>query len=161
MTPTLRAATLDDLDPLANFAEAMARETENKVLDVPTVRSGIRAVLNDPDKGFYLVAEHDGRVVGALMITTEWSDWRNGLFWWIQSVYVRPAARRQGVYSTLHQHVRQMARVEEDVCGLRLYVDAENRTAQHTYEHLEMEPTRYRMYEVVFGENDAAGEGGP
>jgi len=148
MTTTIRDATPDDAETLARFAEAMARETEDKTLEAATVRAGIRAVLQDAAKGFHLVAEHEDEVVGALMVTTEWSDWRNGTFWWIQSVYVRPEARRQGVYTALHTYVRQRAANREAVCGLRLYVEASNTDAQATYERLGMTPTTYRLYET-------------
>ena len=148
MTTTIRDATRDDAETLARFAEAMARETEDKTLDAVIVRAGIRAVLRDATKGFYLVAEHRDEVVGALMVTTEWSDWRNGTFWWIQSVYVRPEARRQGVYTALYTYVRQRAANREGVCGLRLYVEAGNTDAQATYERLGMTPTTYRLYET-------------
>jgi ribosomal protein S18 acetylase RimI-like enzyme len=154
MTPAIRPATLDDLETLARFAEAMARETEEKTLDPAAVRAGIRAVLTDAEKGFYRVAEyageaeHAGEMVGALMVTTEWSDWRNGVFWWIQSVYVRPEARRRGVYKALHAHVQSEAKQHRDVCGLRLYVEANNAAAQRTYEAMGMQRTAYRMFET-------------
>ena len=146
MMPLIRPATTDDAETLARFAEAMALETEDKRLAPDTVRAGINAVLADAAKGFYIVAEHEAEVVGVLMVTTEWSDWRNGTFWWIQSVYVRPEARRQGVYTAMHEHVRQDAEGREDVCGLRLYVEAENTRAQRTYERMGMTPTTYRLY---------------
>ena len=95
---TIRRATVDDAETLARFNEAMAAETEDKTLDPDTVRAGVRAVFDKPEQAFYLVAERDGSIIGSLMITTEWSDWRNANFWWIQSVYVRPAARRAGIY---------------------------------------------------------------
>ena len=147
MTATIRDATCDDAETLAHFAEAMARETEDKALDPATVRAGIRAVLRDTAKGFYLVVEQEAEVVGALMVTTEWSDWRNGTFWWIQSVYVRPEARRQGIYTALHTHVQQRAATRDDVCGLRLYVETDNAGARETYEQLGMTSTTYRLYE--------------
>jgi len=146
---TIRRATVDDTEPLARFTEAMAEETEDKALDPDTVRAGVRAVFDRPEQTFYLVAERDGDVVGSLMITTEWSDWRNADFWWIQSVYVRPEARRTGVYTALHRDVRRRARDADDVCGLRLYVERDNAAAQAAYEELGMGEPPYRMYEEM------------
>lgn len=149
---TIRIATEDDLETLATFNEAMARETEDKTLDPATVRAGVHALLNDPSRGFYLVAEHESDVVGALMVTTEWSDWRNATFWWLQSVYVKPSARQQGVYSALYDHVKQQARTEGGVCGLRLYVERSNVAARQAYLALGMTETSYCMYEEMLTE---------
>lgn len=146
---SIRRATLNDLDTLVRFNAAMADETEDKPLNTDTLRRGVQAALRDDDKGRYWVAERDGRVEAALMCTTEWSDWRCGMFWWIQSVYVRPEARRQGAYTALYQHVYAAAEESSRVCGLRLYVEATNQIAQQTYENLGMHPTTYRMYEVA------------
>lgn len=146
---TIRTATRDDADTIADFNAAMARETEGKPLDPATVRAGVAGLLDDPARGFYLVAERDGRVVGSLMITTEWSDWRNGTFWWVQSVYVRPDARRQGIYSALYTDVKRRARATETVCGIRLYVERSNTTARDAYEALGMTATSYRLYEEM------------
>ena len=128
----------------------MAQETEGLSLDADVVRPGVAAVLADDALGFYLVAEVDGQAAGQLMVTYEWSDWRNGLFWWIQSVYVRLEFRRRGVYSALHRHVAQAAREAGGVCGIRLYVEQDNTIAQQVYKSLEMHRTRYQMYEVEF-----------
>ena len=128
----------------------MAHETEGMDLDAAVVGPGVDAALSDSSLGFYLVADIDGRPAGQLMVTYEWSDWRNGLFWWIQSVYVRSEFRRQGVYSALHRRVAEMAEAQGGVCGLRLYVEYENTTAQQVYESLDMHRTRYHMYEVEF-----------
>jgi len=146
---TIRRATVDDAETLARFNEAMAAETEDKTLDPDTVRAGVRAVFDKPEQAFYLVAERDDRIVGSLMITTEWSDWRNGDFWWIQSVYVCPEARRTGVYTALHRDVRRRARDADDVCGLRLYVERDNAAARAAYEELGMAEPPYRMYEEM------------
>ena len=146
---TIRRATLDDVDTLVRFNAAMAEETEDKPLNTDTLRRGVRAALRDDSKGRYWVAEQDGAVEAALMCTTEWSDWRCGMFWWIQSVYVRPKARRQGAFTALYQHVHASAEKNPDVCGLRLYVETSNQIAQQTYEDLGMHPTTYRMYEVA------------
>jgi GNAT superfamily N-acetyltransferase len=145
----IRRATIDDAEILARFNEAMAEETEDKTLDPDTVRAGVRAVFDKPEQVFYLVAERDSTIVGSLMITTEWSDWRNADFWWIQSVYVRPEARRTGVYTALHRDVRRRARNTEDVCGLRLYVERANAAAQAAYDELGMDEPPYRMYEEM------------
>lgn len=146
---TIRTATADDADLLAQFNENMAQETEDKTLDPETVRAGVETMLNDRSQGFYLVAVRASTIVGSLMITTEWSDWRNGTFWWIQSVYVRPEARRTGVYTALHRAVRQRAHQTSGVCGLRLYVEQDNEPARETYESLGMTKTPYRMYEEM------------
>ncbi|MFP4227818.1 MAG: N-acetyltransferase family protein [Salinivenus sp.] len=146
-TVTVRPATVNDRDTLTRFNVAMAEETEDKPLDPDTVRAGVDGIFESPSRGFYLIAERDDRVVGSLMITPEWSDWRNGAFWWIQSVYVRPDARRTGVYTALHRDVRQRAAAKEEVCGLRLYVERGNEPARATYERLGMTQTSYRLYE--------------
>jgi len=144
---TIRAAQASDAETIAQFNEQIAQETEGKTLDPETIRTGVRALLDDPDRGFYLLAERGGRVVGSLMVTTEWSDWRNGTFWWVQSVYVHPTARRQGVYSSLYAEAKGRADDADHVCGLRLYVDKDNSVARETYEALGMTQTSYRMYE--------------
>ena len=146
---TIRTATSDDVELLAQFNAAMAEETEDKTLALATVRAGVRAVFEDPARGFYLVAVREEEVVGSLMVTTEWSDWRNGRFWWIQSVYVRPTARRTGVYTALHHAVRERAEARDKVCGLRLYVERGNEAARETYEALGMTEMSYRMYETM------------
>ncbi|MEM7244886.1 MAG: GNAT family N-acetyltransferase [Acidobacteriota bacterium] len=143
----LRAAREDDDQTLAAFNAALAQETEDKTLPAERLLAGVRALLADPSRGFYVVAERDGEAVGQIMVTTEWSDWRNGFFWWIQSVYVAPEARRQGVYSALHREVERRAR-DESACGIRLYVERENTGAQATYRRLGMSPTVYELYEV-------------
>lgn len=146
---TIRAATEGDTDILTQFNHSMAEETEEKTLDPDTVRKGVQSVLDDPSRGFYLLAVREEAIVGSLMVTPEWSDWRNGTFWWIQSVYVRPYARRSGVYRALHRAVRIRARAADDVCGLRLYVERGNEAARETYEALGMTETSYRMYEEM------------
>jgi len=145
--PAIRRATMDDAETIARFNRQMAGETEDKPLDPETVRNGVRAVFENADRGFYLVAERGETIAGALLITYEWSDWRNGRFWWVQSVYVRPEARRTGVYRALHRAVRRRAREADEVCGLRLYVERGNAAARETYEALGMTEASYRMYE--------------
>ena len=147
---TIRRAIGSDLETIVGFNAAMARETEGKTLDLGRLRPGVAAVLADGRLGFYLLAEIAGQVAGQLMITTEWSDWRNAYFWWIQSVYVDPGLRRRGVYRALDSHVRDEAQKQPDVCGLRLYVDRENHVAQAVYAGLDMQHSNYDMYEIDF-----------
>lgn len=147
----LRAASLDDLPLLVRFNAEMAQVTEGRTLDTERLTRGVRRVLEDPARGRYLVAEDDdGELLGGLMVTTEWSDWRDGWFWWIQSVFVREAARRRGVYRALHEHVRAEARARGDVCGLRLYVEYDNGGAQAVYERVGMGRAHYHMFEEDF-----------
>jgi ribosomal protein S18 acetylase RimI-like enzyme len=143
----VRESAPEDLEVLIGFAAAMARETEDKELDGPTLRAGVAALLADPARGRTFVVERDGAVVASLMLTYEWSDWRNGFWWWIQSVYVTPAERRRGHYRTLHEHVRALAARERGVCGLRLYVETDNVNAQATYRTMGMHEAPYRIYE--------------
>ena len=150
MFVTIRPAALADAEIIVAYNAAMAWETEHLALDPPRLLTGVRAVLADASKAFYLVAEDAGRVVGQMMVTFEWSDWRNGVFWWIQSVYVHPEFRGQGVFKQLYRHVEDRAKSDGGVCGLRLYVEKENRNAQSTYERLGMAKTSYDVYEVDF-----------
>ncbi len=147
MDVRIRKATRDDRDALVDFNAAMARETEDKILSHETLSRGVDAVFADGSKGFYLIAESKKVPAGALLVTSEWSDWRNAYFWWIQSVYVVPDCRRQGVYTELHRHVETMAAARGDVCGIRLYVDHDNARAKVTYERVGMNPARYDLYE--------------
>ena len=151
MNPAIRTAAEADVATIVSFNAAMAFETEGKRLDEATLTAGVRAVLHDPALGVYYLAERDGQVVGQALITFEWSDWRNAMFWWIQSVYVPPAARRTGVYRGLYEVISRCARETPDVCGLRLYVEHQNTVAQRTYEELGMRPAEYRLYELEFG----------
>jgi GNAT superfamily N-acetyltransferase len=146
----IRRATRADLDSIIEFNAAMAQETEGKFLDPSRLRDGVKSVLQREDLGFYLLAEVDGQPVGQLLVTTEWSDWRNAFFWWIQSVYVRPDHRRRGVYRALDQQVRAEASRRGNICGVRLYVDRENLVAQQVYRDLGMSQSRYYMYEIEF-----------
>jgi ribosomal protein S18 acetylase RimI-like enzyme len=143
----VRLAVETDAPALVDFNQAMALETEGKRLDPEKISSGVSAVFNDASKGFYVVAENDGEIVGGLMVTYEWSDWRNGWFWWIQSVYVLPAGRGKGVYRRLYEFVKKRAEEEGGVCGFRLYVEKENERAQTVYEKLGMHRTYYLMFE--------------
>lgn len=144
-----RLAAPGDAAVLAEFNAAMALETEGKHLLPEVIGAGVRSLLGRPGSGFYVVAEDDAKVVGSLLITKEWSDWRNGDFWWIQSVYVRPAWRRQGVYKRLYRHVQELAANDPAVCGFRLYVERENRQAQRTYRALGMNETHYLVFEEL------------
>ena len=146
----VRPASQLHIDNIIDFNIAMALETEGKDLDPETVREGVLAVCNRDDLGFYVIAECSGRSIGQLLITYEWSDWRNAFFWWIQSVYVSPVYRRLGVYKALHYYAAEEARRQGNVCGLRLYVDKNNTIAQGVYAGLRMSPTNYDMYEINF-----------
>jgi len=160
MDTTVRAARSDDQGFLAAGNVAMALESEHKQLDPATVAGGVRAVLDDPSLGRYFIAERDGRPVGQLMITYEWSDWRNGCFWWIQSVYVVPDARRSGVFRSLFRHVEQLAGSDAGVCGIRLYVERENLRAQATYRHCGLADAGYLVMETDYSSAVSAA-GGP
>lgn len=143
----IRLASAIDADALVRFNRAMALETEDKALAEAIVDRGVRAVFDEPRRGFYVVAESDAGIVAALMVTFEWSDWRDADFWWIQSVYVAPDFRRRGVYRRLYEFVRGQARHAGTVCGIRLYVEKENVAAQRVYESLGMSQSAYLMYE--------------
>jgi GNAT superfamily N-acetyltransferase len=147
MALTVRRATPADAPVVAEFNSRLARETEGKALDPAALAAGVAAVLADPNKGIYFVAEDDGAVLGMTEVTFEWSDWRNGWLWWIQSVYVRVDARRRGVFRRLYEHIYQTAVRESDVVGLRLYVEHNNRVAQQTYLRLGMKEAGYRILE--------------
>jgi ribosomal protein S18 acetylase RimI-like enzyme len=151
---TVRPAGIDDVDAIVGFSAAMAWETEQRRLDSAILREGTLSLLRTPSLGFFMVAEAraEGRsvVVGQLMITYEWSDWRNGRFWWIQSVYVDSAWRRQGVFRRMHETVMTAAKAAPDVCGVRLYVEQENTAAQTVYRRLGLLPSGYKVYEQDF-----------
>src|SRR5579872_4830630 len=143
----IRKGALGDAAIIAEFNIRLARETEDLRLDPATVAQGVTALLQDPAKGIYFVAENESKIVGQLMITYEWSDWRNGNFWWIQSVYVTKTARRNGVFKGLFHHVHALARANKTVCGIRLYVDIHNEKAREAYASLGMTGTEYQVYE--------------
>ena len=147
-----REAIRADADVIVDFQIAMARETEDLELDRAVCTKGVKAVFENPMHGRYFVAEHDGRVVASTLITYEWSDWRNGVVWWIQSVYVAPGARRQGVYAGLYDHLQELARGEASVRGIRLYVDHRNTPAQQVYARLGMDGEHYRLFEWMKGD---------
>jgi GNAT superfamily N-acetyltransferase len=143
----VRPANPPDAAAVAEFQVLMARETEGMHLNPPTVARGVQAVFDDPAKGAYYVAHDRGRVVGCLLITHEWSDWRGGTIWWIQSVYVIPEARRRGVFAALYAHVRTLVADDPALLGLRLYVDKRNARAQKVYEALGMNGEHYQVFE--------------
>ncbi|MDH3584575.1 MAG: GNAT family N-acetyltransferase [Phycisphaerae bacterium] len=144
----IRDAEGRDAERIAAFNMALARETEDRELDAGRVLRGVRRVLAGGAAARYFVAETRGEVVGQLLITEEWSDWRCGRFWWIQSVFVEPAFRRRGIFRALYEHVEVRARAGEDICGLRLYVEGGNREAQATYSRLGMARSGYEVFEV-------------
>lgn len=152
----VRLAIPGDAGRLAAFNRAMAMETESKILPEEIIQAGVGAVFAAKNRGFYVVAESGKEVVGALMVTFEWSDWRNGFFWWIQSVYVVPPFRQRGIYRRLYEFVIEQARSQNNVCGFRLYVERNNTAAQAVYNALGMHKTEY----LVFEQGLVAGEGG-
>ncbi|MCL1065948.1 GNAT family N-acetyltransferase [Shewanella olleyana] len=145
----IRKGQLSDLSALVEFNQAMAMETENLSLDNELLTKGVNTMLNSPEKGFYLVAEVEGEIVGSLMVTLEWSDWRATNYCWIQSVYIRPQNRRQGIYAKLYNTVKSMAEEIGGAASFRLYVEHDNLRAQKTYEALGMEQSHYLMYEEI------------
>jgi GNAT superfamily N-acetyltransferase len=146
----IRDATVTDLEFIAGANQALAQETEKMVLDQVLLLPGIRAVLEDPALGRYYLAEADGRPVGQLMTTYEWSDWRNGVFLWIQSVYVLPEYRGSGAFRSLFGHLAEFARADSRICGIRLYVDRSNERAQEVYARFGMHRSNYGVMESVF-----------
>ena len=147
---SIRDATSADAAIIADFNASLAFESEGMRLDPELVGPGVKALLRDPSKGRYWMAEAAGRIVGQIMVTYEWSDWRNGMIWWIQSVYVHGDYRRSGVFSALYRYVESLARQDAQVCGIRLYVEHENARAQRTYESLGMNMTDYRVMQSMF-----------
>ena len=150
----VRRARPEDTRTIASFSAAMALETEGRRLDLDRLQLGTIALIENPARGFFIVAEQgqgdDRQLLGQLMITYEWSDWRNGVFWWIQSVYVDPAWRRQRVFRRMHEAVESEAKTNQNVCGVRLYVDRNNGVAQAVYRKLGLAPSSYAMFETDF-----------
>jgi GNAT superfamily N-acetyltransferase len=155
----IRPATHADAAIIADFNAAMALETEHKHLDPATLRAGVERAIQQPEAARYFLAEIGGQVAGQLMITFEWSDWRNANFWWIQSVYVHPDSRARGVFKALYQHVEQLAR-QAKACGLRLYVERDNANAQEVYRRLGMENAGYFVFETDWTRGDEDEDGG-
>ncbi len=147
MSINIRPGLLFDIDVIADFQVKMAFETEKMKLDPPTVQLGVSAVMDDPSKGKYWLAEIDGKVVGCLLTVPEWSDWRNGTVLWIHSVYVVPDYRKHGVFKALYQHLKNLVHGSREYRGLRLYVDKTNLNAQNVYEKLGMSCEHYQLFE--------------
>jgi ribosomal protein S18 acetylase RimI-like enzyme len=147
---TIRTAQRNDAPIIAQYNAAMALETEHLHLDMDRLLKGVNGLFDDASRGFYVVAEHEGTVIGQLMITYEWSDWRNGVFWWIQSVFVKEEFRAQKVFRSLYEHIAAMAYEQGNVCGIRLYVEKDNTKAHAVYEKLGMNVTQYDLLETDF-----------
>jgi ribosomal protein S18 acetylase RimI-like enzyme len=143
----IRLAQPAEASALVEFNQAMALETEGKTLVDEKIGNGVKAVFSDEKKGFYVVAEDNGKIAGGLMITFEWSDWRDAWFWWIQSVYILPEYRGKRIYRMLYEFVKNEAGKQGNVCGFRLYVEHDNLRAQKVYEKLGMQSSHYLMYE--------------
>lgn len=146
----VRLAEPKDVDDISKFNISMALETEDKQLNADVVRRGVGGLFDRPEYGFYVVAQVGDTVAGSLMITYEWSDWRAGVFWWIQSVYVRSEYRQKGVFREMYGFLKEQALQQEYVCGFRLYVEKSNTIAQSTYQKLGLEEIYYRVYEQAF-----------
>ncbi len=143
----IRKAKKDDAGQIAAFQLDMAQETESLQLDKNIVDRGVAQVFSDPSKGTYYVSEKKGRVIASLMTTYEWSDWRNGTVLWIQSVYVLPEFRGNGVYKKMYRHIQQLVEQDEQLKGIRLYVDQSNTRAQQVYQKLGMTAEHYQLFE--------------
>ena len=141
---------IEDINSLVDFNIKMAKETENKILNKKIVTKGVSEVLNDTTLGYYVIAKNKNTILGSLMITYEWSDWRNGMFWWIQSVYVEKEYRQQGVYKKMYSYIKDKALKDNSCTGIRLYVEQENKIAQSVYTKLEMKETHYKLFEIDF-----------
>src|SRR5258708_19095288 len=150
MPLTIRRAVTSDIDQIIDFNCRLAQETEGKTLDPAVVRAGVLSALNDPHKGPYYLAVDGDQILGQLQITFEWSDWRNGWYWWIQGVYVRSDARRQGIFWALYRHIENTARENKEVIGIRLYVERQNHKAQKTYEEMGIKSSNYLIYERFY-----------
>jgi ribosomal protein S18 acetylase RimI-like enzyme len=144
---SIRPAKFEEIDIIADFQIRLAHETENIALDQDILSSGVKTLLKDPAKGIYYVAELDGKVIGCFLITYEWSDWRNGTIWWLQSVYVMPPYRRQGVFKEMYDHIIGSISGDPAITGLRLYVDKSNSRAQSVYQSMGMNGDHYTVFE--------------
>ncbi len=144
----IRQATQGDAESIVKFNKEMAYETEGISLNLEKLTEGVKSVFKSEKNGFYIVAECDGNIVGQAMITYEWSDWRNAIFWWIQSVYVLPEYRKIGVFRSIFKQIKAMAN-QSNVCGLRLYVDRDNLIAKKAYQSLGMSESHYDLYEMM------------
>jgi len=146
----IRPAVKRDAAKIVSFNAALAAETEARTLDNAILTRGVERVLSDPNLGQYFVAEKNGEIVAQLMLTYEWSDWRNGIFWWLQSVYVHESWRRRGVFRQLYHYVIEEARNRKNIVGVRLYVEKENLIAQQVYRKIGLLPAGYHVYELDF-----------
>ena len=145
----IRKARREDAEVIAGFNQSMAMETEGRYLDDAVIGPGVKGLLENPERGFYLIVEVGQLPVACLLVTYEWSDWRNGMFWWIQSVNVIKDFRRQGIYRRMYEHLKQMAETEGGICGFRLYAENENQRAHATYRAMGMDKCRYQMFEEL------------
>lgn len=146
---TIRRATFHDIHVLVDFQQRLALESENIRLDAGALKKGMKALFEDPNKGFYNVAEDEGVIVGCHMITFEWSDWRNGMVWWLQSVYVKQSHRKKGVFRKMFDNLRAIVKNDPSVIGLRLYVDKTNSQAQQVYAAMGMNGDHYTVFELM------------
>lgn len=150
----VRDAGLSDLATIVDFNQRLAQETESKILDPATLERGVARALADPDRLRYWVAfatdDESQAVRGMAAITKEWSDWRSGYLWWLQSVYVRADSRAQGIFKTLHRHIRSQALADPETIGLRLYVEDQNERAQTVYRNLGMTPGGYQVFQELW-----------
>ena len=145
----IRDASILESEIIINFQTNMALETENLKLEKSSVRKGINAVFKDSSKGKYYVAEENDRIVGSLLTTFEWSDWKNGIILWIQSVYIIPEYRRKGIFKKMYSYLKKMVEESNGLIGLRLYVNKTNIIAQKTYEKIGMDSEHYKLYEWI------------
>lgn len=145
----IRQADADDVTIIADFNIALCRETEGRELDPVTVTEGVRRFVSEPARGRYFVAVIDGEVVGQTAHTFEWSDWRNGEIWWIQSVFVHPRHRSHGVFRSLFRYIKQLGEADADCCGIRLYMERENDSARQSYLRLGFTETGYEVFELL------------
>lgn len=146
----IRKAEIDDVGTIARFNTQLALETEGKMLDPASISAGVTRLIGEPARGQYWVAVTADRIVGQIAVTYEWSDWRNGVLWWIGSVYIDADFRRQGVFSSLYKHVESHAMSDPGACGMRLYVERDNERAQQTYQSLAMQDAGYLVMESIF-----------
>ncbi|NOR86472.1 MAG: GNAT family N-acetyltransferase [Bacteroidales bacterium] len=147
MTINIRLADEKDMATIASYQVEMAWETETFKLDLETVTKGVQAVFKNPELGRYYIAEVDDKIVASLLTTYEWSDWRNLKVWWIQSVYVISEFRRKGIFARLYEYIKDKANQDEEVGGIRLYVDKTNTSAQITYQKIGMNGEHYQLFE--------------
>lgn len=149
MEPKIRLAKIDDSFAISGFQLKMAIETENLQLETETVGKGVNAVFEKPELGQYFVAEKDGQIIASMLTTFEWSDWRNAQVWWLQSVYVIPEFRRQGIFKRMYEFVKILAENDDNVGGIRLYVDKTNVRAQEVYKAVGMNGEHYQVFECM------------